>query len=179
MKDSFLARWRWLAVPIMVVPVTWILFAGIGKDPRDIPSPLVGRPLPAFSATTLEGEAFSSETLAGRPALVNVWASWCRPCVEEHPLLLDAAERHAGALQLVGLVYQDTPDGARGFLARYGAGGWPDLLDDDGRIAVELGVTGPPETLFVDATGIVRAKHIGPLTPAAMDAGLKAIGVDR
>lgn len=174
-----MGRWRWLLVPALVVPVGWVLFAGIGKDPREIPSPLVGRPLPAFSAPTLEGGSFTTDDLAGRPALINVWASWCAPCVEEHPLLLRAAADHAGALQLVGIVYQDSTDTALAFLARYGDGGWPDVLDGEGRIAVELGVTGPPETFFVDASGIVRYRHVGPLTTEVLDEQLAAIGLSR
>jgi cytochrome c biogenesis protein CcmG, thiol:disulfide interchange protein DsbE len=170
---------RWFLIPLLVVPVTWLLFAGLGRDPGLIPSPLVGRPLPAFEATTLEGDSFSSQALAGRPALVNVWASWCGPCAEEHPLLLAVARAHAGRLSVVGIVYQDSIDGARGFLARHGDGGWPDLLDPSGRIAVDLGVTGPPETFFVDATGIVRYRHIGPLTEQVLAEQLAAIGIIR
>jgi cytochrome c biogenesis protein CcmG/thiol:disulfide interchange protein DsbE len=167
---------RWLVLPIVIVPLGWLLFTGLGRDPREIASPLVGHPLPAFSATTLDGETFSSAQLAGKPAIVYVWASWCPPCVEEHPVLLDTAARHATDLTMVGILYQDTADGARSFLARYGDGGWSNLLDD-GRIAIDLGVTGPPETFFVDADGIVRARHVGPLTKAEMDAQLTALGL--
>jgi cytochrome c biogenesis protein CcmG/thiol:disulfide interchange protein DsbE len=167
---------RWLALPLVLVPLAWLLFTGLGRDPREIPSPLAGHPLPSFSATTLDGKTFSSASLAGRPAIVNVWASWCAPCVDEHPVLVDTASAHAGDLTIVGILYQDTADGARGFLARYGDGGWPNLLDD-GRIAIDLGVTGPPETFFVDADGIVRARHVGPLTTAEMNAQLTALGL--
>ena len=170
---------RWAAVPLVIVPLTWLLFTGLGRDPRDIPSPLVGKPLPAFSATTLDGTTFSSAALAGRPAIVNVWASWCIPaCVDEHPVLMAAAADHAGKLTMVGILYQDTPDDARRFLVRYGDGGWPNLLDDSGRIAIDLGVIGPPETFFVDEAGIVRARHVGPLTAAAMAEQLAALGLE-
>jgi cytochrome c biogenesis protein CcmG/thiol:disulfide interchange protein DsbE len=175
-----LLRWtqvRWLALPLVLVPLGWLLFTGLGRDPSVIPSPLVGHPLPSFAATTLQGTSFSSAQLAGRPAIVNVWASWCNPCIDEHPVLLDTATRHGSEVQLVGIVYQDTPEGARDFLARYGDGGWPNLLDPSGRIAVDLGVTGPPETLFVDASGIVRARHVGPLTADEMAAQLTALGL--
>jgi cytochrome c biogenesis protein CcmG, thiol:disulfide interchange protein DsbE len=174
---SHIGMARWLLVPLLVVPVTWLLFTGLGRDPSDIPSPLVGRPLPAFEATTLEGESFSSDAFAGRPALINVWASWCDPCVDEHPLLLATAQAHADELSVIGVVYQDTVDGARGFLARYGDGGWAELLDRSGRIAVDLGVTGPPETFFVDAAGIVRYRHVGPLTEEVLAEQLAAIGL--
>ena len=167
---------RWLVVPIVLVPLGWLLFTGLGRDPREIPSPLIGHPLPAFSATTLDGGTFSSAQLIGKPAIVNVWASWCPPCVDEHPVLLDTATRHADDLAIVGILYQDTAEGARNFLVRYGDGGWPSLLDD-GSIAIDLGVTGPPETFFVDARGIVRARHVGPLTAAEMAAQLTTLGL--
>jgi cytochrome c biogenesis protein CcmG/thiol:disulfide interchange protein DsbE len=170
-------RWRWLAVPSLVLPIGWLLFTGLGRDPRLIPSPLLGKPLPALTGTTLDGTPWSSATLAGKPALINVWASWCRPCVAEHPLLLDAARQHAGELQVVGVLYQDTADGAAAFLAHYGDGGWPDVDDASGRIAVSLGVTGPPETFFVDADGVVRYRHVGPLSPEVLSEQLAALGL--
>ncbi|HEX3219949.1 MAG TPA: DsbE family thiol:disulfide interchange protein [Candidatus Limnocylindria bacterium] len=172
-----LGRLRWLVIPLLVVPIGWLLFTGLGRDPRIIPSPLVGKPLPALSGETLDGAAWSSATLAGKPALVNVWASWCSPCVSEHPLLLDVARQHRDDLQMVGVLYQDTADGAAAFLAHYGDGGWPDVDDASGRIAVSLGVTGPPETFFVDADGIVRYHHVGPLTEQVLSEQLAALGL--
>lgn len=171
---------RWLVLPVLVVPLAWLLFTGLGRDPREIPSPLVGKALPVLAGTTLAGDAFSTDDLAGTPFIVNLWASWCIPaCVDEHPVLIDAATRFAGALAVVGVLYQDTADDAIGFLARYGDGGWPQLLDASGRMAVDLGVTGPPETFFVGADGIVVAKHVGPLTTATMAEYLAMLGLDR
>jgi cytochrome c biogenesis protein CcmG, thiol:disulfide interchange protein DsbE len=167
---------RWLVVPLLVVPLTWLLFTGLGRDPREISSPLVGRPLPQLAGTTLDGRQLTGAELAGSPALVNVWASWCTPCIEEHPVLLGAASDHP-QLQLLGVIYQDTTDAARSFLLTYGDGGWPSLLDPNGRLALDLGVTGPPESFFVDAAGIVRAHHVGPLTDQALADGLALIGV--
>jgi len=171
---------RWAAMPLVVVPLAWLLFTGLGNDPRDIPSPLIGKPLPSFSGTTLDGTSFSSAELMGRPAIINVWASWCIPaCVDEHPVLQSTAADYRDRLSVVGILYQDTADDARSFLVRYGDGGWPNLLDASGRIAIDLGVTGPPETFFVDAAGIVRARHIGPMTGAAMAEQLAALGLDQ
>ncbi|HEY8921837.1 MAG TPA: redoxin family protein, partial [Candidatus Limnocylindria bacterium] len=133
---------RWLLVPLVVLPVGWLLFTGLGHDPRLIPSPLVGKPMPAFAGTTLDGGHFSSADLAGKPAIVNFWASYCIPsCVDEHPVLLDLAERHGGELQMVGVLVNDTTDGARGFLARYGQVSWPTILNADGGISIDYGVT--------------------------------------
>ncbi len=168
---------RWALVPLLVLPVAWVLFTGLGRDLDEIPSPLVGKPLPSFEATTLAGEQFSSASLAGRPAVVNVWASWCLDCVDEHALLLALQRARAGELSIVGVVYEDTADAARGFLARYGDGGWPDLVDPSGEIAIDLGVTGPPETFFVDAAGIVRYRHVGPLNDLVLSEQLGALGV--
>jgi cytochrome c biogenesis protein CcmG/thiol:disulfide interchange protein DsbE len=134
--------------------------------------------MPAFAGTTLDGSQFSSTDLAGKPAIVNFWASYCIPsCVDEHPVLLDLAARHVPELQMVGVLVNDTPDGARGFLARYGEVSWPNLLNADGSISIDYGVTGPPETFFVDARGIVVARHVGPLTPAVVAQQLAALGL--
>jgi len=169
---------RWLVLPLVLVPLGWLLFTGLGSNPRVIPSPLVGKPMPAFAGATLEGGEFSSADLAGKPAVVNFWASYCIPsCVDEHPVLLDLAARHAGSLQLVGVLVSDTPDGARGFLDRYGQVSWPSLLNADNAISIDYGVIGPPETFFVDAQGIVVSRHVGPLTAAVVADGLAALGL--
>jgi cytochrome c biogenesis protein CcmG/thiol:disulfide interchange protein DsbE len=173
-------RARWLLVPVLALPLGWILFMGLGRDPSEIPSPLVGESMPAFELTTLDGSTFASTSLAGSPAVINFWASWCIPqCVVEHPVLLDTADRHGDEVQLVGILFDDEPPDARAFLVRYGDGGWPNLDDATLSVAIDFGVLAPPETFFVDAAGIVRAKHYGPLTEADMAAGLELIGIER
>lgn len=167
---------RFLIVPLLVVPIGWLLLTGFSRDPREVASPLVGNPAPAWQATTLDGDRLSSADLAGRPYVVNFWASWCIPaCVDEHPVLADAWDAHSDSVTIVGVVYQDGADAARDFLARLGDAGYPHLLDPDGTVAVDFGVTGPPETFFVDAGGIVRAKQFGPLTDALMAERLGSI----
>lgn len=169
---------RWALLPIVVVPVVLLLMQGFGRDPREIPSPLIGKPMPSFSLTTIDGRTLTSAQLRGGPVVLNFWASWCIPaCVEEHPVLLDTARRHAGQVQLIGVLYQDTVDDALAFLQRYGDGSYPQLSDPNGTTAIDYGVSGPPETFFIDAQGIVRAKQFGPLTPETMAAKLAAIGV--
>ena len=88
MRTLLGSRWRWLLVPLLAVPLSWILFQGLGRDPRTIPSPLIGKPLPALAGPTLDGGTFDAASLAGRAAVVNVWASWCVECADEHPLLM-------------------------------------------------------------------------------------------
>jgi cytochrome c biogenesis protein CcmG/thiol:disulfide interchange protein DsbE len=169
---------RLMIVPLVVLPLAWLLFTGLGRDPRLIPSPLIGKPMPAFIGTTLAGDRFSSADLAGKPTIVNFWASYCIPsCVDEHPVLLDLAQRYGEEVHLVGVLVNDTPDGARGFLARYGQVSWPTVLNADGGISIDYGVTGPPETFFVDARGGVLARHVGPLTAAVVARELAALGV--
>ncbi|MEO8511265.1 MAG: DsbE family thiol:disulfide interchange protein [Chloroflexota bacterium] len=170
---------RWLVVPLLVIPIGLLLFSGLGRDPSEIPSPLIGQPVPAFTLTTIDGTSVSSEDLRGRPLVVNFWASWCGPCVEEHAVLLEAQDRYGEAATIVGVLYNDTADGARGFLARYGDGGWATLTDPSGGTAIDFGVTGPPESFFVDATGIVRYKQYGPVTGAVIDAQLAPLMASR
>jgi cytochrome c biogenesis protein CcmG/thiol:disulfide interchange protein DsbE len=157
-------RLRWLIVPIAVIPLGWLLFQGIGRDPHEIPTPLAGEPMPSFSLTDLNGVTLDPGALRGRPILLNFWASWCVPCIEEHAVLAAAAERYGNRIAIVGVLYQDQPPNALDFLARYGDYGWPILTDDGGRLAIEFGVTGPPESFFIDAGGIVRSKESGPVT---------------
>jgi cytochrome c biogenesis protein CcmG, thiol:disulfide interchange protein DsbE len=160
---------RWLVVPLVVVPITWLLFQGFGRDPRQVATPLLERPAPAWSLMTLDGETLSSADLEGRPYIVNFWASWCIPaCVDEHPILAAVSERYGDAVTLVGVLYQDEASDAREFLDRYGESGHAHVIDERGSLAIDYGVTGPPETFFVDGRGIVRARQWGPLTEESM-----------
>jgi cytochrome c biogenesis protein CcmG/thiol:disulfide interchange protein DsbE len=139
--------------------------AGLNRDPAQLPSMLIDRPVPEFALPPIEGKAegLSSENLRGEATLVNVFASWCPPCAEEQPVLMRIARE--GGAPIMGLNWKDKPgDGAR-FLARYGDP-YARIGDDrDGRVAVDFGVTGAPETFVVDAEGRVRHKHVGPITP--------------
>jgi cytochrome c biogenesis protein CcmG, thiol:disulfide interchange protein DsbE len=169
-------RLRWVIVPMVVLPLVWLLLSGFGRDPRELASPRIGAPAPAWSLATLDGERLTSDDLAGRPYVVNFWASWCVPaCVDEHPVLAAAHAQHGDRLAIVGVLYQDGVAEAETFLARYGDAGYAHVVDDTGALAVDYGVTGPPETFFVDANGIVRARQWGPLTDALLAERLATI----
>ena len=167
---------RWLLVPLIVVPVAVLLLTGFGRDPSAPASALIGQPAPSWTAETLDGGTLSSSDLSGRPYVVNFWASWCIPaCVDEHPVLAAAHERHGDELTVVGILFDDRPQDAAAFLDRYGDAGYEHVIDERGAISIDFGVIGPPETFFVDADGIVRAKQIGPLDQAGMAEHLGAI----
>jgi cytochrome c biogenesis protein CcmG/thiol:disulfide interchange protein DsbE len=159
---------------VVAVPLVVFLALGFRTDPHSIESPLIGKPAPALRLDDLEGRTVDLAELAGRPVLINFWATWCQPCIAEHGVLLDAARRYGDRVRLLGVVYQDDPELIREFLARRGAWG-PSLLDPGSEVALRYGVYGAPETFFVDGQGIVRRKVTGPLVAGAIDAYLAEV----
>ena len=135
-----------------------------GRDVATIPSALIGEPAPKTSLPPLEGMALpgiDSQDFAGKVTLVNVWASWCVPCRDEHPFLAKLAEDKR--ITLAGINYKDAPENARRFLGRFGNPFAAVGVDDGGRAAIEWGVYGVPETFIVGRDGTIRYKHIGPI----------------
>lgn len=142
-----------------------LLASGIGKDPRQLPSALLDRPAPSWRLLDLNtGTEADSAVYAGRPYVVNVFASWCAGCQIEHPAWV-AYARGTGALPVVGLNYKDSEEAARRWLARHGNPYDLVAFDPTGRTGIDFGVYGAPETFFIDRAGIVRHKHVGPVTP--------------
>mgnify|MGYP000843841111 CR=1 FL=1 len=137
-------------------------------DPRAVPSPLIGKPAPTFSLPVLSdpSRVFGSEDLAGKPYLLNVFASWCFACRDEHPLLMREGKRLG--VPLVGFNYKDEPGDAREWLSRYGDPYHVVIADFPGDVAIDFGVTGAPETFLVDAKGVIRWKYISPITPEVL-----------
>lgn len=157
-------------IPLAVFAIM-LVFLGIGLslDPREIPSPLIGKPAPAFDLPTLEpGQHLESGTLKGKPYLLNVWASWCEACRAEHPVLLQLAQNEN--ITLIGLNYKDTPEKALKWLKSHGGNPYKTVaVDSNGRVGINWGVYGVPETFVVDAEGIIRHKHTGPITPQSLE----------
>lgn len=154
---------RWLP-PLLAVPFLALLAFGLTRDPRVLPSPLPGRSAPTFSLETLEGDSLRLADLRGRAVILNFWASWCPPCVQEHPVLVRASRAwDPEDAVVVGVLYQDSPENGRRFIQRWG-GDWPTAVDPGSQTAIDYGVYGPPETFFIGRDGRVARKQIGPVT---------------
>ena len=157
-------------IPLAIFAALGLLLAyGLNLDPRRIPSPLIGKPVPEFDLPTVADPArrVSRDSLLGRVYLLNVWASWCVACREEHPFLVELAGRKA--VPIIGLDYKDKRQDALQWLSGMGDPYETSISDNDGRVGINLGVYGVPETFVVDKKGIIRYKQIGPLTPEAWD----------
>ncbi|MEA2206944.1 MAG: cytochrome c biosis protein CcmG, thiol:disulfide interchange protein DsbE [Blastocatellia bacterium] len=157
------------AIPLAIFVVLLIFLAiGLGHDPHEVPSPLINKPAPAFQLPQLQepAKSFSAADMRGKVWLLNVWATWCMPCREEHPLLVELSR--SGAVPIYGLDYKDKREDALSLLSEMGN---PYVLcasDADGRVAIDYGVYGVPETYVIDRAGVIRFKQVGPLTPEAI-----------
>jgi cytochrome c biogenesis protein CcmG/thiol:disulfide interchange protein DsbE len=145
------------------------LAVGLNLNPREVPSPLIGKPAPAFELTKLDAadQKLKRDDLLGKVWVLNVWASWCAPCREEHPLVMELARRKLAPVY--GLNYKDTRPAGMAFLTQLGNPYEASLFDGDGRVGIDWGVYGVPETFVVDKQGTIRFKHIGPLTTEVLE----------
>ena len=145
-----------------------LLYAGLGLNPREVPSPFIGKAAPAFDLAQLQktDARFSQNDLAGQVWLLNVWASWCVACREEHPVLVDFAKTKT--VPIIGLNYKDRSPDALRWLDRWGDPYTLSVVDADGRVGIDYGVYGVPETFVIDRTGVIRYKQIGPITPEVL-----------
>ena len=156
---------------LLVIPaalfagLVWLFYAGLsGPPPSQLPSPLVGKPAPDFTLPALSGDGFTRGDLAsGHATIVNFWASWCAPCRVEHPLLEALAAREG--VTLYGVAWKNKPDQAQGFLEELGDPFARTNVDVSGRVGIDWGIAGVPETFVVDRQGVIRAHYAGPLTP--------------
>jgi cytochrome c biogenesis protein CcmG/thiol:disulfide interchange protein DsbE len=172
-----LRRWGVILPLVIFVSLAGLFWYALHTgDPSRLPSAMIGKPVPQFTLAPLDGlkgkdgapvQSFSSADLAdGKPTIVNVFASWCVPCLEEHPMLLALAKEPG--VRLYAINYKDNPDSARRFLGRYGDPFARVGVDPTGRTAIDFGVYGVPETYVITADGKIAYRHVGPLTEQAI-----------
>ncbi|MFK8332970.1 DsbE family thiol:disulfide interchange protein [Pseudomonas sp. BJa5] len=151
---------RWIMVlPLAVfLLVAVFLYRGLFLDPTELPSAMIGKPFPAFSLQSVDGKPLTQADLIGKPALVNVWATWCPSCKVEHPYLNKLAEQ---GVVIHGVNYKDDNAAALKWLAEFHNPYQLDIRDEQGSLGLDLGVYGAPETFVIDAKGIIRYKHVG------------------
>ena len=161
-------RWQFLAPLALFAVLLGFLAVGLSLNPREIPSPLINKPAPAFSLPALDApeQTIAAQDLRGKVWILNVWASWCVACRIEHPLLVEFSK--TGAVPIYGLNYKDKRDDAIRWLGKFGNPYTRSLSDTDGLVGIDFGVYGVPETFVIDKAGIIRMKHIGPVTPEVL-----------
>lgn len=160
-------------VPLgLFVVVIGFLAAGLRLNPREVPSPLIDRPAPPFTLPQLAdpGRSFSQQEMLGQVWMLNVWASWCASCRDEHPLLIELAR--SAVVPIYGLNYKDRRTEAQAWLKQFGDPYALSIMDADGRIGIDYGVYGVPETYVIDKQGVIRYKRIGPVTREVLDTRL-------
>jgi cytochrome c biogenesis protein CcmG/thiol:disulfide interchange protein DsbE len=157
MKAKFL-------IPLLLFIILVVFLAiGLNRDPHEVPSPLINKPAPAFDIAQLEqpNKNFSPASMKGQVWILNVWASWCVACREEHPVLVELANSQIAPV--IGLDYKDKREQALAMLATQGNPYTLSAFDANGRVGIDYGVYGVPETYIIDKAGIIRFKHIGPI----------------
>jgi cytochrome c biogenesis protein CcmG/thiol:disulfide interchange protein DsbE len=154
---------------IAFVALAAFFLRGLWLNPREIPSPLIGKPAPQFERPKLAapGESLTNKDMLGQVWILNVWASWCAPCREEHPVWNEFARKKQ--VPLVGLNYKDQDENAKRWLSDLGNPYTVSIADRDGRVGIDFGVYGVPETFVIDRAGVIRFKHIGAMTPAVLE----------
>ncbi|MDT5062459.1 MAG: cytochrome c biosis protein CcmG, thiol:disulfide interchange protein DsbE [Acidobacteriota bacterium] len=157
-----------LPLALFLVLVVFLAI-GLSRDPHEIPSPLVDKPAPAFALPVLSDpqQSFKLQEMRGKVWLLNAWASWCVACREEHPVLLELSR--SGVVPIYGLDYKDERQDALAWLEQFGNPYTQVLSDADGRVGIDYGVYGVPETFVIDRNGVIRYKQIGPITEEALE----------
>jgi cytochrome c biogenesis protein CcmG/thiol:disulfide interchange protein DsbE len=170
-----MTRWRYLAPLGLFLLLAGFLWRGLALDPHEVPSPLVDKPAPGFALTRLDdaSRTIRRDDMLGKVWMLNVWASWCEACREEHPTLVSFAR--TGAVPVIGLNYKDTRSQGLGWLSRFGNPYEVSLFDESGRVGIDFGVYGVPETFIIDKRGVIRFKLIGPLTRDAIEKRIRPL----
>jgi cytochrome c biogenesis protein CcmG/thiol:disulfide interchange protein DsbE len=161
---------RFLLPLAVFIALVLLLAVGLRLNPREVPSPLIDKPAPAFTLPRLDDpqQRFSQKDMLGKVWMLNVWASWCVSCREEHPVLVGLSKQNI--VPIYGLNYKDERKDALAWLGRLGNPYTVSIMDADGRIGIDYGVYGVPETYVIDKQGVIRYKQIGPVTPEVLDA---------
>lgn len=156
--------WRYFLPLAIFFALCWFLWKGLSLNPREIPSALINKPAPVFSLPQLHkpDQVLGPADMKGKVWLLNVWGSWCVSCRYEHPMLNALAKQ--GVVPIIGLNWKDRPEDAKAWLARYGDPYQISVSDVEGRVAIDLGVYGAPETFVIDKAGMIRLKHTGPVS---------------
>ncbi len=159
---------KFLIPLVLFLVLVGFLAVGLGLNPREVPSPLINKPAPAFSLPLLDTpeQQLSAQDLRGKVWILNVWASWCVACRVEHPLLVEFAKM--GVVPMYGLNYKDKRADAIGWLNKFGDPYTRSLSDTEGLVGIDFGVYGVPETFVIDKQGVIRFKQIGPVTPEVL-----------
>ena len=170
----------WVAIGVVLaicIAVIGVFYKGFGGNPHAVPFLLRGKPAPTFTLRRLDNDApFSLQQYKGKPVVINFWASWCGPCKYEHPVLEWAVREYGDRAQFVGIIFEDEENAARDFLTRNGSP-MPQLIDPNSRVSVDYGVSGVPETYFINSEGVIVDKYVGPIPPDKMQEHLKALGI--
>ncbi|WP_455204641.1 DsbE family thiol:disulfide interchange protein [Kaarinaea lacus] len=155
---------RYLIPLIIFIVLAGFLYRGLSLKPREVPSPFINKPAPDFRLQNLHNmsEQFSNQDMKGKVWLLNVWASWCVACRQEHPLLVQMARK--GEVPIYGLNYKDAPSQARQWLKQHGNPYELSVVDYEGNVGIDYGVYGVPETFVIDKRGVIRHKVIGPIS---------------
>jgi len=170
---------RWLPLVIAALGCTALIVVfklGFGKDPHEVPFMLKGQSAPAFNVRSLAtGERVTLEQRKGRPLVINFWASWCGPCKMEHPVLEWGFRNFSSQVEFMGVIFDDTEENARKALLAQGGSSLPQYLDPNSTMAVDYGTSGVPETYFIDSSGVIRDKFVGPIDPDSLRQHIEAL----
>jgi cytochrome c biogenesis protein CcmG, thiol:disulfide interchange protein DsbE len=163
-------NWRVMGLGLLLsVPLIWVLAQGFRYDPRALPEALVGQEAPDFVLTSLDGYEVSLSDISGGPVVINFWASWCKPCLQEHAELSGLAEKYkAKGVVFLGVLYGDTEQDAKNFVRQHGAS-FPSLMDPTQRTCIDYGVSGVPETYILNNDGLIVRKITGPINPHVLE----------